>query len=289
MTNITQNSTEATMIFNELKCTDQNQYRCKVTYLNTNIEVDSKMSLPTTITIINVTDTVLTTDAFAPYFVFHVVVAKPQTPHISSNVIQQNHNIEKRSILQGEVINRSSIYQATNVTDLDTSSILIPREGDNVTLVCNGNVGRPPGNIMWQIFHMNENILFKVTETNQTEPSPWKCSFNRTSYLTFQLSAVDFNAKIRCFVVSYDGNNETYVTTAPLKFHFGVRHASINKLPDKQTYDTTIKNITLMCNADGNPKPAYTWYRKRTITPFCLHPIDMSSQMSYKTTVDVYL
>ncbi|CAG2222405.1 unnamed protein product [Mytilus edulis] len=44
-----------------------------------------------------------------------------------------------------------------------------------------------------------------------------------------------------------------------------VRNVAINKLPDKQIYDTTIKNITLMCNADGNPKPTYTWYNRKNI------------------------
>ncbi|CAG2222406.1 unnamed protein product [Mytilus edulis] len=49
MTNITQESTEAAMIFKQIKCTDQNQYRCKVTYLNANSDPDTEMSLPTTI------------------------------------------------------------------------------------------------------------------------------------------------------------------------------------------------------------------------------------------------
>lgn len=51
MTNITQESTEALFIFNEIKCSDQNQYRCKVVYLNTNSDTLSDMSLPTTINV----------------------------------------------------------------------------------------------------------------------------------------------------------------------------------------------------------------------------------------------
>lgn len=51
MTNITQESTEATLIFKQIKCTDQNQYRCKVFYLKTNNDADSDMSLPKTINV----------------------------------------------------------------------------------------------------------------------------------------------------------------------------------------------------------------------------------------------
>lgn len=49
LSNITQNSTEASMMFNQLKCTDENEYRCKVTYLHINIAPDEVMSLPTSI------------------------------------------------------------------------------------------------------------------------------------------------------------------------------------------------------------------------------------------------
>lgn len=51
MTNITQESTEASLIFKQIKCTDKNQYRCKVTYLNTNNDVDSEISMVTTINV----------------------------------------------------------------------------------------------------------------------------------------------------------------------------------------------------------------------------------------------
>ncbi|CAG2199642.1 unnamed protein product [Mytilus edulis] len=227
MTNITQESTEATTILNELKCTDQNQYRCKVTYLNKDNEVDSEISLPTTI----------------------IVTAKERKPHISNFT---RKTIKLRSILTNmtnDVINRTEIY----------------REGDIVTFVCTGNVGRPPGNILWQKMYLHEikSLTYDKETVQQTEAFYWECSFNITSYFTIQLSANDFNARIRCVVVSPYGNGSLYVNTVPLNFHFGVRHVFINILPERQIFDTTINNITLMCNGDGNPKPTYTWYKRK--------------------------
>lgn len=51
VTNITQESTEATLIFNQLSCIDQTQYLCVVAYLNTDNAFDSDRSLPTTINV----------------------------------------------------------------------------------------------------------------------------------------------------------------------------------------------------------------------------------------------
>ncbi|CAC5421815.1 CADM3 [Mytilus coruscus] len=175
--------------------------------------------------------------------------------------------------MQSDISNRSTLFPTKNVTGKELSTLpstttkwekeRFPREGDNVTFVCSGNVGRPPGNIVWQkMFTQSNRSLNDVNATTQKEAVTWKCSFNGTSYLTFQLSAKDYKAKIRCFVVSQDGIPGLYVETKPLDIHFHVRHVSINKLPDKQTYDPTVKNITLTCNSEGNPKPTYAWYKE---------------------------
>lgn len=158
------------------------------------------------------------------------IVVKPQTPHISSDANKQNHKIGKLRILQREVLNRTSLYQTTTATDPDISSILpntaiserklFHQEGDNLTFVCNGNVGRPPGNMLWQTIYTKENASLNYANgTMETEPFYGKCSVNITSYIIIQLSAKYFNARIRCFVVSQDGNISAFDETEPLNFN----------------------------------------------------------------------
>ncbi|CAC5408231.1 unnamed protein product [Mytilus coruscus] len=114
-----------------------------------------------------------------------------------------------------------------------TSGIM---EGDNITVKCSGNVEEIPGN----------------------------CSYYRTSYLTFQVTAEDNQAVIRCVVVSPLAKQDMFIDPEQLEVKYNVRIPTVTKHPDKQEYIVHVGvdiSITLTCITDGNPKPVFHWYK----------------------------
>lgn len=75
-------------------------------------------------------------------------------------------------------------------------------EDDNITFKCSGNVGKPAAIFIFQKFlegHI-QPTTYDVT-TSTLEEIPRNCSYYRTSYLTFQVTAKDNNAVIRCVIL----------------------------------------------------------------------------------------
>ncbi|XP_071131767.1 myb-like protein X [Mytilus edulis] len=183
MTNITQESTEATLIFNEIKCTDQNQYRCKVTYLNTNNDADKEISLPTTINV--------TVPPSKPDIVFI-----KHTP--TDTILTSAYSTEQTTTAEGIM------------------------EGDNISVACTGYVGRPPAKHVFQKYRSGNNVFmtYTATETSISETLE-NCSAYRKSNLIFLAMAEDNKAVIRCIVnssmVKYD---LLYADTAPLEVYY---------------------------------------------------------------------
>lgn len=92
-------------------------------------------------------------------------------------------------------------------------------DGDNITYVCSGNVGKPSENFNFEMYH-RENILFKnytSTETS-TEALAETCSYYRKSYITIHVTAKDNQAIIRC-VVSNSENMDLYADSEPLEVY----------------------------------------------------------------------
>lgn len=94
------------------------------------------------------------------------------------------------------------------------------REGDTVIFTCTGNIGKPPGRLIWQKMSPQlERPVIYSNETSDVEFIPYVCSFRGTSNLTVLLSAEDLNAQFRCFEESQANILEMYVETAPLDVH----------------------------------------------------------------------
>ncbi|XP_076075729.1 uncharacterized protein LOC143046454 [Mytilus galloprovincialis] len=120
----------------------------------------------------------------------------------------------------------SSLLQEDISTSYRTTTYYIPKsttpqgiaEGDNITVVCTGDVGNPQGEHFFQkyrngkIVHMHE----KVNATLNSEMYE-NCSFYRTSILTFKVTAADNNVVIRCVVNSSMAEPDMYVETEPIE------------------------------------------------------------------------
>ncbi|CAG2201836.1 unnamed protein product [Mytilus edulis] len=138
-------------------------------------------------------------------------------------------------------------------------------EGDNITVVCTGDVGKPPVEHVFQK-HLNGQIVAMqdtVTTTSISEMSE-NCSYYRTSNIVFKVTAFDNNAVIRCVVHSSMADPDMYIDTEPLRFTVNeVSEPTITKYPNKPYYivgENT--SILLTCKSDGNPKPHYQWYKE---------------------------
>lgn len=117
-------------------------------------------------------------------------------------------------------------YNATSATPSDatyTTQHTKPAkgiaEGDNITVICRGHVGKPPGEYVFQKYRSGNifSMTYTATETNVSEIAE-NCSYYRTSSLTFQVTAQDNNASIRCVVDSFLPEfDKLYIETVPIE------------------------------------------------------------------------
>ncbi|CAC5357739.1 CNTN6 [Mytilus coruscus] len=113
-------------------------------------------------------------------------------------------------------------------------------EGDNITFMCEGDVGRPKGRFLWQKIFSSDG---KFNYSNiSTDTIPEFCSYDGNSTLTIQVTGDDNQARIRCVVKSELPNGTRHVDSEPLLIHF--------KEGD---------SVQLKCKANGNPNPSYSW------------------------------
>lgn len=92
-------------------------------------------------------------------------------------------------------------------------------EGDYITVVCNGDFGKPPAKHVFEKC-LNGKIVpiqHTVITTSKSDISE-NCSYYRTSNLTFKVTATDNNAVIRC-VVNSSMAQYVYVETAPIEVY----------------------------------------------------------------------
>ncbi|CAC5379342.1 unnamed protein product [Mytilus coruscus] len=168
-----------------------------------------------------------------------------------------------------EYLSANSSYRTTTYSIQQTTTAQGIAEGDNITVVCKGDVGKPPAQHVFQKYH-NGHILsmnFTATETSISKISE-NCSYYRTSNFTFQVAAGDNNAVIRCGVNSSMTEPVMYEETAPIEVYYEVSMPSFTKYPNKTYYvvgeDTSIH---LTCKSDGNPQPDYYWYKENSDNP----------------------
>ncbi|CAC5357732.1 unnamed protein product [Mytilus coruscus] len=209
LSNITQTSTQALIVFHEVKCIDETLYKCIITYLDKDLKQLTVESLEAYITI--------TVPAYDP--------------------------------------------DSLSITDTFTS----PTEGENVTFVCKGNLGKNPSKFIWRKKLREDSVpdtyTNEKTSYTQLEES---CSYVGRSSLTITLSDMDNQASIGCAEETLMNDDEMYKYTPPIDIFFKVRNPSIMKYPNRSTYLEGIEIIDLTCISNGNPPPTYLWYFKGT-------------------------
>lgn len=93
------------------------------------------------------------------------------------------------------------------------------REGDTMVFTCTGNIGKPPGKLVWQKIYKQQNEKISIMYSNESEfieELTEKCYFKSTTNLTVRISAEDLNAKFRCFEESQANSPDMYVETPNL-------------------------------------------------------------------------
>ncbi|CAG2186899.1 unnamed protein product [Mytilus edulis] len=94
-------------------------------------------------------------------------------------------------------------------------------EGDTITVVCTGDVGKPPAKHVFEKY-LDGKIVplqYTVTSTLITDMSE-NCTYYRTSNLTFKVTAKDNNAVIRCVVNSSMSEPDMCVDTEPIQVYY---------------------------------------------------------------------
>ncbi|CAC5382735.1 unnamed protein product [Mytilus coruscus] len=128
------------------------------------------------------------------------------TDHKTSSSTSSNDD------LSSDIRYRTTTYSVEQTTTAQRIS-----EGDNISVVCTGDVGKPPAAHVFQKY-LNGHILpmqDTVTSTSISEMSE-NCSYYRSSNLTFAVTAKDNKAVIRCFVNSSMAEPDMFVETTPI-------------------------------------------------------------------------
>lgn len=90
-------------------------------------------------------------------------------------------------------------------------------DGDDVTFVCSGNVGKPPDNFQFQMMRSGNTLYMNYTDTNSLiKLVSDDCSYTRTSYITFKVTAEDNQSVMRCTAASRLSEGCMYVESEPL-------------------------------------------------------------------------
>ncbi|VDI45216.1 Hypothetical predicted protein [Mytilus galloprovincialis] len=136
------------------------------------------------------------------------------TPSIYNTTLRS----QKDEIL---IVSTSSIATVTNTHLQSTDKRpYVFREEDTVMFTCLGNIGKPPGKLIWQkTFPQDKKPITYSNETTYIEELPGKCSFIGTSHLTVGISPEDIKGKMRCYEESQLHVPGMYIETEPFDVH----------------------------------------------------------------------
>ncbi|CAG2206188.1 unnamed protein product [Mytilus edulis] len=111
---------------------------------------------------------------------------------------------------------RISVHVTNTQLPSNDNLPLVYNEEDNVMFTCTGNIGNPPGKLIWQkTFPQGKTPITYTNETTNMEEIPGKCSFKGTSHLMVKIYAEDIKATIRCFEESQANETDMYLETEP--------------------------------------------------------------------------
>ncbi|XP_063398437.1 uncharacterized protein LOC134683209 isoform X2 [Mytilus trossulus] len=234
--NISKDSTEAILTFIYLTCTDQTNYSCSVLYLDQNSKTERRNSgmstlfvkvppsKPYVITIVSSPKDVTTTPTTLENATNPHVTAPQNRFKTTNSQINSNQHTTNDEQFKHEPSFNSTILQI----------------GDEITFICSGNVGNPPGVFIWQKYRHGENPTNYTNITTTIQELSDICSYNGTSTLKIHVTDEDNQAIIRCSLNSTLAQPSVYTDTKPLEV----------QSPD---YDTTIEFIrtTLVTTRDN--------------------------------------
>ncbi|CAC5411554.1 unnamed protein product [Mytilus coruscus] len=256
LTNITRESTNATLTLHELKCEDEREYMCQCYYNDIeDVSLPPEKSPPTRISI---QATSSKPDSISSFIVLSTkTVVQGYSSPIYNNFISTKHNavLTFRTLPVDRVTTK-------HMQSTDNFSLTF-REGDTVMFTCMGGIGDPPGKLIWQkTFPQGKKPITYSNENTDVEKILGQCSFKGTSHLTVKVYAEDIKATIRCFEESQVNVTGMYLETEPFDIQFQVNHVNINKQPNQKQYGPKSDKITLTCEGNGNPEPHYAWFKR---------------------------
>lgn len=135
------------------------------------------------------------------------------------NYTTTNHNTTPSTTLNVDFSSQISLRTTTHSTQQTKTAQEIV-ESDNITVLCTGDVGKPPANHVFKRYRRDHvlSMTFTATETSISE-LPENCSYYRTSNFTFQVTAADNNAVVRCVVNSSMAEPDMYIETEPIEVY----------------------------------------------------------------------
>ncbi|CAG2256933.1 unnamed protein product [Mytilus edulis] len=191
LTTITQSSMKAAMTFDQLMCIDDTSYKLPP-------------SKPDSVSIVH-TPLDPSLNEIETYSEFQTAKQNSTADYDTTTSGPSNNDIRHR-------ITMYSVEQRTSAQDI--------AKGDNIKVVCTGYVGKPAAKHVFEMY-LNGKIVpmqYTVTSTSISDMSE-NCSYYRTSNITFQMTAKDNNAVIRCIVNSSIEEPDLYVDTEPIQVY----------------------------------------------------------------------
>ncbi|XP_052072190.1 uncharacterized protein LOC127710401 isoform X3 [Mytilus californianus] len=241
------------MVFNKLLCIDDTFYRCNVRFVdsggvprdatsnNISISVQVTPSKPDRIFWIKVFADSSSTTSTVPMSATTSSSSSAVTTKLNETIStmdsdeQNDTTASTHSTLpttdhkttsstpSDEYLSTDSSYRTTTHSIQQTTTAQGIAEGDNITVVCTGDVGKPAEKHVFQKYRNGHNLsmTYTATETSISEMSE-NCSYYRRSNLTFQVMSRDNNAVIRCVVNSSMAEPDMYVETEPIEVYFDI-------------------------------------------------------------------
>ncbi|VDI18751.1 Hypothetical predicted protein, partial [Mytilus galloprovincialis] len=247
--NITQSTTKVVLTFNKLMCIDDTFFQCKVSYFgskganyiysnNASISVQVPPSKPDRLLIVH-------TPAKSSLTSTKNMAYSSSLPITSTSSNPLNDDLT------------SNIRYRTTTQQTTTEQRIV--EGDNISIICSGDVGKPAAEYVFDKYLEGHLIPIQdaYISTSISELSE-NCSYYRTSNLTFKVKTEDNNAVIRCVVNSSMAELDMFVETEPIEVCDPVRIPTIINYPNKTDYIIgKDKSIHLTCKNDvGESTPS---------------------------------
>ncbi|CAG2206803.1 unnamed protein product [Mytilus edulis] len=223
LTNMTNTSTNATLTFNELKFTDEKDYKCKIFYYDKVKDFKLRESEATRISVkVQVRD----------------VHIKNEPNHKQYD--QKTDNITLTCKANG---NPEPSYkwfkENSNRIILSTNDLYIIED------VIRNNSGV----YICQAYNTIDNIIY--SHSTSVEIDIVDELLPQSESVSSKISAGIFNT------ITWLKLSEYWI----LKQQVQTRHVNVNKQPKKQ-YDRKTDQINLTCSAIGNPEPEYIWFKQ---------------------------